>query len=524
MALGILSRLGISNKAKKAAENSALNATASRRRVDKKQLSFDLFTHISYMASMATAKASRDVMFSYAARLNLASTPYFVDINTLVNRLKYDYSEACRAIADRTDEHDVSSLLLRMSGSLSSGEDEEEFLTREAAVMAELYRATYETNIESLRKWTDAYSAMIVSAGLIVVVSIISMMIWSLGPGMILMTGMVTMTVAIIGSWTIYLAAPKESYTRTAGLSAPNQKVALKLFQYLVPVGLVLALASVAITQGQLGIGFIIFGLSLLPSGFIMNRDSKRLLKIDADVATATRMLGGITDAIGTTVSDALSKVDQRSLGSLEPYFRRLEVRVRSGITSGLCWNRLILETGSELIERTINIFWDALTIGGNPLVTGKTAAFFAAEISLLREKRALVAQTFGYLTIPLHAAMVGLLIFIVNVMQLFASSMLTDTDAVDPVATGAPIPDIAGSSGFNTFANVDFAFLNLIIIAVVVVFTIANAVAPWAASGGHRMRAGYQLGVMMIVSGLMLVLIPPASKMIFAKISAPAT
>jgi flagellar protein FlaJ len=523
VAQGILSRLGFSDKSKKVAEENALGAKA-RPNVDKKQLAFDLFTHISYMASMATAKASRDVMFQYAATLNLSSTAYFLDINTLVNRLKYDYSEACRAVADRTSDHDVSSLLLRMSGSLSSGEDEEEFLTREAAVMSELYRATYETNIESLRKWTDAYSAMIVSAGLIVVVSIISMMIWSLGPGMILMTGTVTMTVAIIGSWTIYLAAPKESFTRTSGLSAPNQIVAIKLFKYLVPIGLVIGLAAVAITGGQFGIGMIILGASLLPAGFIMNRDSGRLLKLDADVATATRMLGGVTDAIGTTVSDALGKVDRRSLGSLEPYFRRLEVRVRSGITPNRCWDHLIKESGSELMERTINIFWDALTIGGNPLVTGKTAAFFSAEISLLRQKRALVAQTFGYLTIPLHAAMVGLLIFIVNVMQLFAGSMLSDTDAVDPGAAGAGVPDIANSSGFNTFANVNFEFLNLIITMVVVVFTIANAVAPWAASGGHRLRAGYQIGVMMVISGACMTLIPPASRMIFATISAPAT
>ena len=169
MTQGILSRLGFSSKSKKAVENEVLNTVGYTGAVDKKQLAFDLFTHISYMASMATAKASRDVMFSYAARLNLSSTPYFVDINTLVNRLKYDYSQACRAIADRSSNiHEVSSLLLRMSGSLSSGEDEEEFLTREAAVMAELYRAKYETDIESLRKWTDAYSAMIVSAGLIV--------------------------------------------------------------------------------------------------------------------------------------------------------------------------------------------------------------------------------------------------------------------------------------------------------------------------------------------------------------------
>ncbi|MBT4124923.1 MAG: hypothetical protein HOE43_00880 [Chloroflexi bacterium] len=234
-------------------------------------------------------------------------------------------------------------------------------------------------------------------------------------------------------------------------------------------------------------------------------------------------MLGGVTDAIGTTVSDALGKVDRRSLGSLEPYFRRLEVRVRSGITPDRCWDHLIKESGSELMERTINIFWDALTIGGNPLITGKTAAFFSAEISLLREKRALVAQTFGYLTVPLHAAMVGLLIFIVNVMQLFAESMLSDTESADPSASGAPIPDIADSSGFNTFANVNFEFLNIIITMVVVVFTIANAVAPWAASGGHRMRAGYQIGVMMVVSGICMTIIPPLSRMIFTTISAPA-
>ena len=234
-------------------------------------------------------------------------------------------------------------------------------------------------------------------------------------------------------------------------------------------------------------------------------------------------MLGGVTDAIGTTVSDALGKVDRRSLGSLEPYFRRLEVRVRSGITPDRCWDHLIKESGSELMERTINIFWDALTIGGNPLITGKTAAFFSAEISLLREKRALVAQTFGYLTVPLHAAMVGLLIFIVNVMQLFAESMLSDTESADPSASGAPIPDIADSSGFNTFANVNFELLNIIITMVVVVFTIANAVAPWAASGGHRMRAGYQIGVMMVVSGICMTIIPPLSRMIFTTISAPA-
>jgi archaellum biogenesis protein FlaJ (TadC family) len=172
----IVKRLRLAERIRASAEQRATDEIGKKRAVDRKQLAFDLFTQISYMASLSTAKASRDVMFTKAAALNLSSSAYFVEINTLVKRLKYDYSEACRAVAERTKEPEAAALLLRMSGSLSSGEDEAEFLTREAAVMAELYGAQYEQDVESLRKWSDAYSALVVSAGLIVVVSMISMM------------------------------------------------------------------------------------------------------------------------------------------------------------------------------------------------------------------------------------------------------------------------------------------------------------------------------------------------------------
>ncbi len=520
MTTSILARLGFGEQARARAEASTLG-TSSLKHIDRKQLYTDLFTHISYMASLATAKAPRDVMFARAATLNLTSTPYFVEINTLVNRLKYDYAEACRAIAERTREPDVSALLLRMSGSLSSGEDEAEFLVREAAVMAELYEAQYERDVESLRKWTDAYSALLVSAGLIVVVSIISMMIWTLGPTMILSTAAVSMVVASVGTWIIHAAAPREHFTRMSGLSSAGQLKSLALLRVLGPAGaLVGAVAWLA--TGQFGLGMIISGVSLLPAGWVMNRDHGKLMLLDTDISSAFRMLGGITSAIGTTVRDSLSKVDRRSLGRLAPYFRRLETRMNASISPDKCWQRFIEECGSESIERSTKIFWDALTIGGEPGETGRNAAFFAGKLSLLRAKRALVASTFGYLVLPLHAAMCGLLIFIINVMALFAQS-LTQAAPESPVS-GSRAQEVASVAGYNSFADLNFEFLNLLVTVIIVVFTVGNAVAPWGATGGHRIRGLFILGQMMIIAGLMMTLLPPAARSIFGAISAPAT
>ena len=54
---------------------------------DDRMLYFDLLMQVQYMASMAMAKASRDLLFEKAASMNLASTPYFRDIQTLTTNL-----------------------------------------------------------------------------------------------------------------------------------------------------------------------------------------------------------------------------------------------------------------------------------------------------------------------------------------------------------------------------------------------------------------------------------------------------
>ncbi len=146
-------------------------------------LQFDLFAQLTYMSSISSARVSRSELFKFASQLPYSSSKYFRNVYILAEKLNIDYAEGCRLVAERTEIDEVKSLLLRLAGALTSGEDEGEFLMREAEVMGEIFGNRYERDVESLKKWTDAYVTLVVASSLIVIVSVISMMIYNVGTG-----------------------------------------------------------------------------------------------------------------------------------------------------------------------------------------------------------------------------------------------------------------------------------------------------------------------------------------------------
>ena len=162
-------------------------------------LEFDLFAQLSYMSALSTAGVSRGDLFAYAAKLPYSTSVYFKKISVAAKKLNIDYAEACRIEAERTSAPDVRSLLLRLAGSLTAGEDETEFLRREAQVIGETYGNRYSREVESLKKWTDAYVALIVAASLIVIVAVISMMVYPVGVGVVVGLALAMITAACLG-------------------------------------------------------------------------------------------------------------------------------------------------------------------------------------------------------------------------------------------------------------------------------------------------------------------------------------
>src|SRR5512138_2574711 len=141
---------------------------------------FDLFYQMTYMSAMSSAGITRAKTFEIAAASPSPVSGYFKAVNRLVKEFRYDFPEACRLVGEKARSDDMKSFLLRLSDALRSGEPLTEFLAREAGVQGEHYANAYERDIETLKQWTDAFSSLVVSVALIVIIQLVSSMIYSM--------------------------------------------------------------------------------------------------------------------------------------------------------------------------------------------------------------------------------------------------------------------------------------------------------------------------------------------------------
>jgi flagellar protein FlaJ len=467
---------------------------------------FDLITQLTYMSSLATANVGREHLFQKTAELGYSTSGYFHRIHLVAQRLNYDYARACQLVADATDNEMIESLLLRFSASLASGESEAVFLARETEVQLETYARKYERDLETLQKWTDSYVALMVSVTLVVVVSLVSMMIYTVGTGFILGLAGVMIGIATLGTWVIYRTAPVEPKTHKLPLKSTTQQQMFLFAKLLLPAAAFVGLAtSLVIGTGP---GMIAAAVVVAPVGVLAFSDDRRVDRFDKDMTTFLRALGSIVGAIGTTVTDGLSRMNQRSLGSLEHGVRRLHVRLRSGIKPDLCWERFVSETGSEMIDRSVGTFWDTIKLGGDPDMIGYLSSLFSLKISLLRESRKLVSQTFMMLMVPLHAVLLGVLLFVSEVIVVFASQ-LTQVQQSAALQSDLSVTGGTDVTSVLAFASPNVAFIRGFALVVTLVLTAVNTWAPHAASGGHHHKVWLYAAVMMLISGLALVTVP---------------
>jgi flagellar protein FlaJ len=478
---------------------------------------YDLVTQLTYMSALATANVGRENLFQKTAELGYSTSGYFHRVHLVAQRLNYDYARACQLVADATENEVVQSLLLRFSASLASGEPETVFLARETEIQLEQYQRKYERDLESLRKWTDAYVALMVSVTMVVVVSMVSMMIYSVGTVFILGLATVMIGVSALGDWIIYRTSPIEPKTHKRLEKSKTQVQMFSVAKILLPVGALL-FAVVAFIF-NVGAGLIAGAVAIAPVGLMAFIDDRHVDRQDRDLSTFLRSLGSIVGAVGTTVTEGMERMNQRSLASLEQGVRRLHVRLRSGIRPDLCWDRFISETGSELVDRSVGTFWDTMKLGGDPDQIGYLSSLFSMKIALMRESRKLVAQTFMYLMVPLHAVLIGIIIFVTEVMVVFAAQLKSVQEqaiaTTDPTTTGG-----IDVSSVLSFASPNIAFLRGFALVVTLFLTVVDTWSPHCTAGGHHHKVWLYAAVMMLLSGVMLMGIPHLVGGLFESVS----
>jgi archaeal flagellar protein FlaJ len=491
-------------------KNNKVKQHTPLRNMNKNALHFDMYYQLAYMSVIAAAGVPRSQIFAYAAQVNCASADYFHKIELTCRQLQYDYAKACQVVGESSKEEDMKGLLLRFSSSLLSGEPERDFLVREAEALAESYNNEYGRKLETLKLWTDAYISLILSAVLVVIVGIVSTMIWKIEMSFIL--GLVALSIGVtaVGLWLIYIMCPREfKVLNFAG--SKEQKTVKKYFRLAVPAAIIVSALLFIFGQG-LGSVLIAIGIIATPIGAISRLDDTKVQRRDSEIGAFLRSLGGIATATGTTVRDAITRIDLKAIHFLRTEVNSLYSRFTYGIGAKLCWDKFIEESGSEVANRSVGMFYDAIDLGGEPEQAGYHASLFANNVSALRERRRTVSSPFSWLCVAMHAAVVALLIFISQIITIFG-------DLVQKAS--ANLPDISGSSAavgsFTAFNFSGLGLLNMMVLPLVTIYTVANALAPTLADGGSKYKMLFHLGITSLISGGCLLLLPKMAGALFS-------
>lgn len=463
----------------------------------------ELFYQLSYMSAVAGAGIARNRIFELGANLPRIPADYFKRVHLLAQKLGYDYASACTKVGLAIKSDVMISLLLRLGNALTSGQPEADFLMEEAAVQGEAYEKEYERDLESLTKWTDAYAAVNVSSALMIVINMTSSLIYDMGNTIIL--GLVVTMLAIAGvtAWILSRAAPKEVIDLFSPEGTWPQRLAGQIVVY--TFAAVFILCSLLLFLGlPVGPILIVAAVLMFPLGLVSMLAGREIDKKDREFGPFLRSLGGMAVSTGTTITEALTRIDLSSFPHLESDLKRLRSRLLAAVDPELCWRKFALETGSKLVGETITIFTDAVRLGSDP----DTVAFLAAEFStksiMLRAKRKVVAATFSWLTVVMHGTIASLMVIILEIIRNFVD--LIDM-AASALGEGAAQ---AATLALPTFNTPQVQFFEWITIIMVILLSVINAYAIIATDGGHKYKAVFYLSILLVLPGVSFIFVPP--------------
>ncbi len=500
----------------------------------------DLLFMLTYMASLSTANLSRDKIFEMASeKEEYAPSKYFRRVRDLTQKWHYDYATACELVAEKIKHERLKKLFNRLSNAIAAGEPDDEFLEREWRTFKTVRKDEYERNLESLRKWSDAYTSLLVSASLISVVVLLSVVIYSTGdPGMTLIASAFgNFAIAMFGVFMLFKAVPKDRKVHEMRIKSKEQVTISRLAPVLFPISLMVitffsilptvfnletGILNLGLLQGAdyRGLGFLLAGILLLPIGYLARVDDIKVSRRDEAFTSFIRSLGAIKAGAGVSVAEALSRIDQKNLGELKELVMQLYRRLSMGLDPGFSWEKFVGESGSYLISKLTAIFVDATDLGGDADVVGEIVSSSNLEMVLLRLKRDLISSGFVNLIIPLHIAMVSLVLFVTQILAIFSEyiSNLFATQ-LGGVGTGEVFSKVPGGlQGLNIgiFSGIPVDLLNQYSLMIIVSLTFANTLSANIVKGGGKYLYLYYAVIFLFLSGILILVVPSAVKWAF--------
>ena len=341
-------------------------------------------------------------------------------VSILSTQWRYPMASTLHFIALRTPSKILKDFLDRFSQSLDSGVEHREFVETEQKAVMQDYKTMYETSNENIVILNEVYVSMLIAIIFVMSFGIVLPIIMG-AESMTTYTYLSSFMLIVSEGLLLYLMKsiiPDDAIWHQSGEKSELQK---KMTRWLTNS----ILASIALGAGllyarfslQLGIvnmiSFeILISIAITPLLFVGVKtviEEDNISRKEKNFLGFLTGLGSIATMKGGKVTESVYYLSRKDYGVLTGYIRSLYRRLRTRIDDDAAWQWFGVDTNSNFIQRSSEMFREATYAAANPTKVTKMIAENMRKILDLRKKKFSIVNTsialFGGITFGISFA-----------------------------------------------------------------------------------------------------------------------
>jgi flagellar protein FlaJ len=368
-------------------------------------------------------------------------------ISVLSTQWKLPLSKTFRFISARTPSKIFKDFLDRFSQSLDSGVEHREFIETEQEAVIQEYKTIYESSNENVVILNEVYVSMLIAI----------IFVMSLGIVLPIVMGTEDMNTFILLSCFLMIISegllmyllksmiPQDEIWHVTGEKGENEEKLSKLLKLSFAVCIVVGVALYFVKY-QLALPIfdflefeLIFAFACTPLAIVGIKvfiEEQNISRKERNFLGFLPALGSISTMRGGRINDSVYYLSEKDYGVLTEHIRDLYRRLRTRIDDNAAWEWFGVETGSNFIQRSSEMFREATYAAANPRRVSRMISENIRKIRDLRVKKLIIVNTsialFGGITFGIAFCIYISLIIgdHLNNIMLKEGGVLTNPDA----------------------------------------------------------------------------------------------
>lgn len=424
-------------------------------------------------------------------------------IASLATRWGYGFVRAIKYTIPSIRNKVFRDFLIRLGELLAIGEDPERFLEVERRALLAEFQAQYSRLIETSKLLLGIYSSSISSATFMAITMLIFMMLMGGSIQILVATYIAVIASLTVLTYVLYRILPRDRLSH----KLPIKPKIYKLYKRVSIISILLCLiVGMTIYINTLNYSLVMLTIAciMLIPGIVAKAVERYIKNIDNFFPIFIRSFG-LTFSVVPNYQKAIQSIGRGEYGRLMTCIHRLYARLKNSVMPKVAWYYFICESFSELVRKSINIFYDTLEAGGNAARIGAVLSETCMRIIDIRKQRDQATKAFEATVYILHVILVSILMFMIKLLGMFNEMFL----AMGTSVTYIPLP----------FQSIPLYIVEPITFVFIMAMAIINALAIKVAQGGLYETAWIPASAMLMTSGIAMYATEYIARTIFSTI-----